>query len=105
MTEKDALLVGLECALFAEDTILSIGFGGTFKNRRINCPVKLTFGANTQQPYTLHYDSGFRLMITPPTLSPTEREKILRSTSSVLGMDILRHFKTYLDKDKVELTI
>jgi hypothetical protein len=104
LTEKDALLIGLEFAMFSECRQLSIGFGGTFKNRMINCPVKLTFGADGQK-YTLSYDSGFRIMTIPSHLSSQERETIMRSTPSVLGMDVLRYFRMYLDKDKVELTI
>ena len=92
------------CSIFPECKNLSVGFGGTFKNRLLNCPVKLTFGADKEK-YTLPYDSGLRLMTIPFGLSARDKEIILQSTKSVIGMDVLRHFKTYIDKNKVELTI
>jgi hypothetical protein len=79
-------------------------FGGTFRNRMINCPVKLIFGADKQK-YTLTYDGGFRILTIPPHLTAQEKETIIRSTPSVLGMGVIRDFKMYLDKNKVELTI
>jgi hypothetical protein len=81
----------------------SIGFGGTFRNKMINCPVKLTFG--NEQKYTVPYDSGFRVVVIPNEIDRQQREKLIRYTPSVLGMDVLQKFKVYIDKKKVELTI
>ena len=81
----------------------SIGFGGTFKNKMINCPVKLTFG--NEQKYTVRYDSGFRVVVFPNEIDCQQREKLIRYTPSVLGMDVLEKFKVYIDKKKVELTV
>jgi len=104
LIEPDASLMGLDCSIFPDCKQLSVGFGGTFRNKVINCPVRLTFGSDKQK-YILPFDSGLSLMIIPPHLSAQDKEIILRSTKSVIGMDILRHFKTYIDKNKVELTI
>jgi hypothetical protein len=42
----------------------------------------------------------------PPDATVEQREKILRHTPSVLGMDILlAKFKIYVDEQKVELTL
>jgi hypothetical protein len=82
----------------------SIGFGGTFKHKVINRPVHLTFGSDNNR-YTVNFASGFRVTCIPLDVSPEEREKMLRYTPSILGMDILSRFKLYLDKKKLELTL
>ncbi len=82
----------------------SIGFGGTFKNKMINHPVQLTFGSNDTS-HRITYGSGFQVVCIPPDASPETREKMIKYTPCVLGMDILSKFKMYLDKKKVELTL
>lgn len=70
----------------------AIGFGGTFKNKMINCPVILTFRYSTDE-HKITYGSGFQIICIPPDAQKEEREKMLRYTPSVLGMDILSKFK------------
>jgi hypothetical protein len=105
ITEKDAAVIGIDCYDFPECKQDSVGFGGTFKNRMINCPVKLTFGKGNSHEYCVHHDSGLRLIMIPPTVTGEDREKIIRHTPSVLGMDVIERFQLYLDKKKVELTV
>ena len=105
LVEKDAALVGFDCYDFPECKNDSIGFGGTFRNRMVNCPVRLTFGKDNNAEFCVHHDSGFRLVLVPPNTSKEDREKLIGATPSVLGMDIvLDKFKLYVDKRKVELT-
>lgn len=78
LTEKDALLIGLDCFMLPDCAEESIGFGGTFRNKMINCPVKLTFG--NEQKYTVRYDSGFRVVVFPNEIDSQQREKLIRYT-------------------------
>jgi hypothetical protein len=82
----------------------SIGFGGTFTSKIINCPVRLIFGTDNQK-HSVPYDNGFRIVVIPNNIKPEERKKLIRCTPSVLGMDVLEKFKLYIDKKRVELTI
>jgi hypothetical protein len=104
LSEKEATLIGLDVSDLPDCRTNSVGFGGTFRNKLINCPVRLTFGKEKEK-YTVHYDSGFRVVPIPLNLEHEEREKLLQQTPSVLGMDVLEKFKLYLDKRKVELTV
>lgn len=105
LVEKDAALVGFDCYDFPECNQDSVGFGGTFRNRIVNCPVRLTFGKGNSEEFCVHHDSGFRLILVPPNASKEDREKLIRTTPSVLGMDVvLEKFKLYVDRHKVELT-
>lgn len=104
ITEKEATLLGIAYSLLPNYRVDSIGFGGTFRNKIINSPVRLTFGSNSNL-HTITYSSGFQIIIIPPNTSPEMREKMIRYTPCVLGMDILVKFKLYLDKKKVELTL
>lgn len=103
ITEKEANLLGLDCNVLPESKREAIGFGGTFKNKIINYPVFLTL-KYLKDEYKITYSSGFQIICIPPKVTSEEREKILRYTPSVLGMDILRAFQLYVDKKKVELT-
>ena len=103
IAEKDAVLIGLDCSLLLESKDESIGFGGTFRNKIINQLVKLTFKSNKEE-YTINYGNGFRVTCFPPNLKKEEREKLLRLTPSVLGMEILKKFELYMKENKVELT-
>jgi hypothetical protein len=105
ITEKESALIGIDCNELPEAKIGAIGFGGTFKNKMINRPVSLTFSAINDQPYKIPYAQGFQIVCIPAQASEEEQEKLRRYTPSVLGMDILRKFKIYIDKKKVELSI
>lgn len=104
ITEKEASLVGIDCTVLPEAKKTAIGFGGTFKNKIINRPVNLTF-SSIKEKHKITYGSGFQIVCIPSSATPEEREKLLRYTPCVLGMDILSKFKTYVDKKKVELAI
>lgn len=104
ITEREAELVGIDCSSLPNYHTDCIGFGGTFRNKIINRPVHLTFGSGNNL-HTITYSSGFQIVCIPSNIPPDEREKMLRYTPCVLGMDILRKFKVYLDKKRIELTV
>jgi len=104
ITEKEAILMGFDCHLLPESKGEAIGFGGTFKTRMINRLVILSFKSNEEE-YKIRYSSGFKVICIPPNITSEEREKILRYTPNVLGMDILTKFKIYINKHKVELIV
>jgi hypothetical protein len=105
LSEKEATIMGIDCSDLPEAKGEAIGFGGLFKTKMINRLATLTFRSSNQQEYKINYNSGFRVICVPPNATREEREKILRSTPSVLGMDILlAKFKIYVDEQKVELT-
>jgi hypothetical protein len=103
ITEKEATIMGLSCSSLPFAKKEAVGFGGLFKNRIINRPVTLTFRSN-QDEHKITCPS-FYVICTPPNIESEEREKMIRYTPSVLGMDILRNFKTYVEKDQVELIL
>jgi len=96
--------MGLDCSILPESKQESIGFGGTFRNKIINRLVFLTFKSGKEE-HRIRYSSGFRVTCIPLDVSREEREKLLRYTPSVLGMDILRNFETRISKRKVELIL
>lgn len=102
ITEKELTIMGIDCNSLPYSKGESIGFGGVFQNRMINRQVTLTFGSNETE-YKIKCGS-FLVVCVPPTSKGEEREKIIRCTPNVLGMDILRRFKTCVIKEKVELT-
>ena len=104
ITEKEATLMGIDCSLLLESKGKAIGFGGLFKTKIINRLVTLTFKSNNKE-HKIKYSSGFRVICVPPNVTSEEREKLLRYTPSVLGMDILTKFKIHINKNKVELTL
>jgi len=104
ITEKEATLMGLDCSLLPEAKEEAIGFGGTFKTKMLNRLVNLTFKSGRDE-HKIKYSSGFWVICAPPTMTREEREKLLRYTPNVLGMDILTKFKIYVDKYKVVLTL
>jgi hypothetical protein len=104
ITEKEAMLMGIECAVLPDEKGEAIGFGGLFKNRIINRPVHLTFKSNKDE-HKINYSSGLRVVCVPEKLDHEEREKMIRYTPCVLGMDVLRNFHTHVSKDKVELEL
>lgn len=104
LSEKDATLMGIDCHSLPYAKGESIGFGGTFKTKMINRLVILTFGSGDDE-YKIRYSSGFRVTCIPLDTPQEEREKLLRFTPSVLGMDILPRFETRLDKRNVVLIL
>lgn len=102
--EKDAVGLKIDCALLLESKGEAIGFGGTFKTKMINKTVNLIFNC-AEGKHKIPYASGFRVMCFPREMPPDKRERLLRLTPSVLGMDVLCKFKTCIDKKRVELTL
>ncbi len=109
ITEREAELMGIDCSILPYYKGDCFGFGGKFKNRIINHPVLLTFGSNNPQPsqHKITFASGFQIVCIPNYLSPDEREKMVRHTPCVIGTDILKQFKFFIDysKNKVELEL
>ena len=101
LSEKDDTIMGVDCYSLPFSKGEAVGFGGTFKNRMINRKVSLTFGTDNEE---CKISCGcFKVVMVPPTLQGEQREKMFRFTPNVLGMDVLRKFKTIIIKDKVEL--
>ena len=105
ITEKESELVGLDCTELPEAKFGAVGFGGTFRNKIVNRPVFLTFHATNDETYKIPYAQGFQIVCLPKQIEKEEREKLIRYTPCVLGMDILCKFKLYIDKKKVELSL
>lgn len=109
ITEKETDLMGIDCSMLPYFKGNCIGFGGTFKNKIINRPVHLIFDSNDSQHshHKITLGSGFQVVCIPNHLSPDEREKVVRHTPCVIGMDILKQFKLFIDVDKrkVELEL
>jgi hypothetical protein len=103
ITEKEATIMRIDISSLPYTKEESVGFGGFFKNRNINREVILTFKSN-QDEYRIKFGS-FRVNCIPPDLTREERERLIQVTPNVLGMDILRLFKTYLDINHVELVL
>jgi len=68
----------------------------------MNRPVNLTFGSDTNLQKIV-YAGGFQIVCIPENVNDEEREKLIRYTPSVIGMDILCLFRLYVDKKKVIL--
>lgn len=90
--------------MFPEEKKMAIGFGGTLKNRIVNCPVNLIFGSD-EQKHKIVMDGGLKIICVPPDKEPQEREKLLQFTPSVLGMDVLGNFDVHIYKKRVELEL
>lgn len=103
ITEKEASLMGIDCSLLPESKREGVGFGGLFKPKMINRQVTLTFKSDEEEHRIGR--SSFMVICIPPNVRGEEREKLLRYTPNVLGMDILRMFETCVDKNKVELRL
>lgn len=93
ITEKEATIMNIDCSALPFYKRESIGFGGLFRNKIINREVTLTFKSNEEE-YTVKCGGGFLVICVPPNLKGEEREKYIRYTPNVLGMDILYRFKT-----------
>ena len=103
LNEKEAVLMGLDCSSLPDSKGETVGFGGTFRTKVINRLVFLTFKYGNDK-YKMRYSQGFRVVYIPPHVGRDEREKLMRYTPSVLGMDVLTKFKVYMDKHKIVLT-
>jgi len=82
----------------------AVGFGGLFRNRIINRMVTLTF-KSSQGEHQIKCGGGFLVICIPPDATGEEREKMIRYTPNVLGMDVLRNFKTCVYGNRVELAL
>jgi len=69
----------------------------------INRQVVLTFKSNKDEHKITC--SSFIVTCVPPNLTGEEREKIIRYTPNILGMDIPSKFKVVVDKNQVELIL
>jgi hypothetical protein len=103
LTEREATIIGIDCQGLPSSKTESIGFGGTFNTKMINQLVTLTFRSGTDK-LKLNFSAGFQVICIPISLEKDQREKLLRYTPSVLGMDILLKFETLINQRKVELT-
>jgi len=104
ITEKEATLMGIECAILPEAKGDAIGFGGFFKNRMINRSVFLIFDSGKEK-YKINFSSGLKVICVPSDLDQEDRERYFRLTPCVLGMDVLRYFETRVSKDRIELEL
>jgi len=103
ITEKEAIIMRIDTSSLPYSKHEAVGFGGSFKIRMINRLVILTFKSNKDE-YKIRC-SNFLVNCIPPQLKGEEREKMIRYTPNVLGMDVLRRFRVCIDKNIVELTI
>lgn len=103
ITEKEATIMGIDCSSLPYEKGEAIGFGGFFRNRNINREVIVTFKSNKDE-HRMKFGS-FRVNCVPPNLTGEEREKLIRLTPDVLGMDILRRFRTCVEENQVELIL
>jgi len=103
ITEKEATIMGIDCSSLPFFKYKSVGFGGFYRNRIINRQVILTFKSN--KDFHQIKRSSFMVTCIPPKVSGEEREKLIRYIPNVLGMDILKEFKTCVTKNQVELIL
>jgi len=103
ITEKEAMIMGIDCSVLPYYKLRSIGFGGFFRNRMINREIILTFKSKEDE-YKIK-PGGFQVVCIPPEVVGEDREKLIRYIPNVLGMDILRNFKTCVTKNQVELIL
>jgi hypothetical protein len=82
----------------------AIGFGGFFRNKLINREAILTFNGDEGE-YKVKCGGGLIVILIPPNLPAEEREELTRFTPNVLGMDILRRFRTIVEENRVELIL
>jgi len=104
ISEKELELMGLDSSIFPEEKKISIGFGGTFRNRIVNCPVHMTFGSD-EQKHKIVVDGGLKIICISPDRKPEEREKMLQLTPSILGMDVLCNFNVHIYRRRIELEL
>lgn len=103
ITQKETTIMAIDYSMLPYSKHEAIGFGGLFRNRMINRLVILTFKSKEGE-YKIKCGS-FLVICVPPDARGEEREKIIRLTPNVLGMDVLRRFRTCVDKNQVELIL
>ena len=103
ITEREATIMNIDCSSLPFSKHEAVGFGGLFRSRMINREVVLTFRSDKDE-YKVRC-GGFLVACIPPNVSGEEREKMIRYTPNVLGMDILRRFRTCVDENQVELIL
>ena len=103
ITEKEATIMKIDCSSLPFHQREAIGIGGPFRNKMINREIVLTFRSGKDEYKTKC--SSFIVICIPPSVPSEQREKMIRYTPNVLGMDILSKFKTYVDKNEVWLTV
>jgi len=104
ITEKEAIIMHIDVSSLPYFKRQAVGFGGLFRNRIINREVTLTFRSK-EEAHQIKCGGGFLVICVPPNMKGEEREKMIRYTPNVLGMDVLRRFKTCVYKNQVELTL
>jgi hypothetical protein len=102
ITEKEAAIMNIDCSSLPYSRREAVGFGGLFRNRMINRQVYLTFRSGENENKIKC--GSFIVTCVPPYITGENREKMIRYTPNVLGMDILRRFRTCVYKNRVELT-
>jgi len=103
ITEKEATIMNIDVSSLPYFKREAVGFGGLFRNKMINRLVVLTFKSNEDE-HQIKCGS-FIVTCIPPNISAEDREKTIRYTPNVLGMDILHIFRTCVEKNQVELTL
>ena len=103
ITEKEATIMNIDVSSLPYFKHEAVGFGGLFRNKMINRLVVLTFKSNEDE-HQIKCGS-FIVACIPPNISAEDREKMIRYTPNVLGMDILHNFRTCVEKNQVELTL
>ena len=103
ITEKDVAIMKIDYSALPYYKRRAVGFGGFFQNRMINRQIILTFKSKEDE-YKITLGS-IQVIGVPSTITGEEREKLIRYIPNVLGMDILRRFRTCVDKNYVELIV
>jgi hypothetical protein len=103
ITEREATIMNIDVSSLPYFKRVAVGFGGLFRNKMINRLVILTFKSNKGE-HQIRCGS-FIVTCIPPNMTDEDREKMMRYTPNVLGMDILHNFRTCIDRNQVELTL
>jgi hypothetical protein len=106
LSVTDAKTLGIDVTKYPLRTVCSTGFGGEFCNRYIDCPVKITFGDNESDKFTILYDDnfnneGFNLLVTPSNITVAEKN-LFYGIPSVMGLDILLAYFKLISFDKLK---
>jgi hypothetical protein len=101
ITQREATIMNIDVSSLPYFKREAVGFGGLFRNKMINRLVTLTFKSSEGERQIKC--GSFIVTCIPPNITVEDREKMIRFTPNVLGMDILRNFRTCIDKNEVEL--
>lgn len=104
ITEKEATLMGIDVDDLPYARGEAVSYTGFLKNKIINREVDLTF-KNNEGEHKIKCGGGLLVILIPRSVSAEDREKLIRSTPNVLGMDILRRFRTVVEENQVELIL